>query len=43
VKPPLAGWGPVLVLAGLAAYLGLHLRARGQPLSRLSRKGKAKA
>jgi lipopolysaccharide export system permease protein len=34
----LAGWGPVLILSSLAAYFGLHLRARGQPLSGLSRK-----
>ena len=40
LKPLLAGWGPVLVMAAFASYLGLHLRARGQPLSRLSRKAK---
>jgi len=40
LNPLLAGWGPVLVLAALAAYLGLHLRARGQPLSRLGRRTK---
>jgi lipopolysaccharide export system permease protein len=41
VNPVLAGWGPTGALAGLATYLGLHLRARGQPLSRLARKPRA--
>jgi lipopolysaccharide export system permease protein len=40
LNPLLAGWGPVLILSALAAYFGLHLRARGQPLSGLSRRSR---
>ncbi len=33
VAPMAAGWGPIVLLAGIAVHSGLRLRARGQPLS----------